>query len=170
MAAKPSKTAKPSPDSAARELVIVRVFDAPRELVFAAWTQGEHLARWSAPEGMTLSFGECDVRPGGAYRCTMRAPDGAEHRLRGVYREVVPPERLVFTHVWEGADGQPLDPTVVTVRFTAEGDKTRMHFHQAVFESVESRDGHAEGWESCFRLLDAYLQELPGGASKGAAR
>jgi len=153
-----------------RELVIVRVFDAPRELVFAAWTQGTHLARWSAPEGMTIAFGECDVRPGGAYRCTMREPDGTEHRLGGVYREVVPPERLVFTHAWEDAEGRQIDPTLVTVRFTAEGDRTRMHFHQAGFESVASRDGHAQGWESCFRLLDAYLAELPGAGVRNAAR
>lgn len=169
MAARTSTTAQSSPD-AARELVIVRVFDAPRDLVFATWTQGEHLARWSAPEGMTITIGESDVRPGGAYRCTMRGPDGAEHRLRGVYHEVVPPERLVFTHVWEDADGQPLDPTIVTVRFTAEGSMTRMHFHQAVFESIASRDGHAEGWESCFRLLDAYLETLPGGGTADVSR
>ena len=85
-----------------RELVITRVFDAPRALVFAAWTEPDRIVEWSAPHGFTIPHCEGELRVGGAWRCCMRSPEGADLWLGGVYREIVVPERLVFTHAWDG--------------------------------------------------------------------
>ena len=147
-----------APD-ADRELSIVRVFDAPRHLVFQAWTQKEHLDRWSAPKGFTIPFSEGELRPGGRWRCCMRAPDGSEHWLSGVYREIVENELLVFTHAWE-TDGVRGHETVVTVRFSDQDGKTRVEFRQEFFDSIASRDGHAGGWAECFDLLADYLHQI----------
>src|SRR5258708_29275739 len=92
MAAKSSAAA----ELAERELVITRIFDAPRELVFKVWTDPKHLAQWWGPQGFTNPVCEIDLRPGGALRIVMRAPDGAEHPMTGIYREIVAPERLGF--------------------------------------------------------------------------
>ena len=140
-------------------LAITRVFDAPRSLVFQAWTRKEHLDRWCAPRGFTIPHSEGELRPGGRWRCCMRSPDGVDHWLSGTYREVVENELLVFTHTWEEA-GKRGHETVVTVRFADQGGKTKVTFHQATFESVESRDGHAGGWTECLDILTDYLATL----------
>ena len=137
------------------ELVINRTFDAPRELVWKAWT--EDMDKWSAPRGFTIPFGEADLRPGGKWRATMVSPDGKELALGGVYREIVPPERLVFTHAWDDDNGKPGPETVVTVILIARGQKTEMNFRQTGFDSVESRNGHAGGWGECFDKLEELL-------------
>lgn len=98
-----------------------------------------------------------DVRPGGAFRFCMRGPEGDDHRLRGVYREVVEPERLVFTWAWEGEGGTLGHETVLTVTFEEHGEKTRLTLHQAVFESVTARDAHQGGWTSGLEHLAEYL-------------
>jgi uncharacterized protein YndB with AHSA1/START domain len=143
--------------STERELTITRVFDAPPGLVFKAWTEPERLVRWSGPEGFTTTSCAMDVRPGGSYRSCIRSPEGTDHCMQGVYREIAEPERLVFTFAWEDAEGRPGREMLVTVTFAEDDGKTRMTFHQAVFESVEDRDGHREGWSSSFDLLEAYL-------------
>ena len=101
--------------SAERELVIRRTFNAPRELVFRAWTEPQLLAQWSCPRGYSFTEQSGDLRVGGGFSATMRSPEGTEHRLRGVYREIVPPERLVFTHLWVDERGNPGPETLVTV-------------------------------------------------------
>src|SRR4029453_17854672 len=93
--------------SAERELILTRVFDAPRSLVFKAWTEPEYLVRWWGPQGFTTTIIRNAVRPGGAYRVHMRGPEGDDHWPQGVYREVVEPERLVMTGRWSDADGKP---------------------------------------------------------------
>ena len=139
-------------------LVITRVFDAPRSLVFAAWTKSEHLQRWQgAPRGFTVRVDKSDIRPGGAYRICMRSPEGTEHWLQGTYREVVEPERLVFTHAWSDAQGRPGRETLVTVTFAEIDGKTKLTLHQTGFEAVASRDGHKEGWSSALDRLAEYL-------------
>jgi uncharacterized protein YndB with AHSA1/START domain len=149
-----------SPD---RELWITHVFDAPRDLVFKAWTDPVHLARWSGPRGFTASHSTMDIRPGGAFRSCLRSPEGVEHWVRGIYREIVEPERLVFTHAWEDSTGTPGLETLVTITFADHGRKTSMTFHQAIFASIESRDGHQGGWTSSFERLGAYLVTLRAG-------
>src|ERR1700730_7092158 len=88
---------EPARESAERELKITRVFDAPREMVFKAWTDPKLLAQWWGPKGFTNPVCELDVRPGGAIRVHMRGPDGTVYPMTGVYQEVVEPERIVFT-------------------------------------------------------------------------
>ena len=146
--------ANPATETLTRE--ITRVFDAPRHLVFQAWTQKEHMDQWSAPRGYSIAFSEGELRVGGRWRCCMRASDGTELWLGGVYRDIVEDELLVFTHVWE-EDGAPGHETLVTVRFGDIGKKTKVEFRQEFFDSRASRDGHAEGWTECFDLLDALL-------------
>jgi uncharacterized protein YndB with AHSA1/START domain len=154
--------AEASNDTRADELIIVRTFNAPRELVFAAWTEPEHLAHWSGPAGFTSTQGEMDVRPGGRYRACLHAPDGTQHWVQGVYREIVPPSRLVMTHGWADPEGRVETETLVTVTLDEDGPgRTRMHFRQAGFGSRASRDGHDEGWRSSFERLAAHVDAQP---------
>ena len=140
-----------------RELVITRIFDAPRHLVFQAWTEPDRVARWWGPHGFVTAYCNMDVRPGGAFRVCMRSPAGAEHWKQGVYREVVVPERLVFTFAWEDAEGKPGHQTLVTVTFAEHGEKTELSLHQAVFESVARRDEHRRGWASTLERFAEFL-------------
>jgi len=142
---------------AERELVITRVFDAPRDLVFRAWTDREHTMQWLGPKNLTAVEFEMDRRPGGAWHSRMRSADGTEYSNRGVVREVVEPERLVFTFAWDNEDGTPGREMLVTITFDEHHGGTEMTFSQAVFESAEDRDGHREGWSESFDRLAAYL-------------
>jgi uncharacterized protein YndB with AHSA1/START domain len=168
MAAKSSAATK-SAESAQPELTITRVLDAPRDLVFRVWTRPEHLVRWWGPAGFTLPQCKMDLRPGGAFHYIMRSGDegcagthapNTEHRLRGVLREIKPPERLVFTWAWEDENGQLGHETLVTVTMTEQGSKTKLTLHQAVFESVTARDAHNAGWSECMLRLTAYVESL----------
>jgi uncharacterized protein YndB with AHSA1/START domain len=143
-----------------RALVLSRVFDAPRELVYKVWTQPEHLARWWGPRGFTLISYKTDLRVGGSYRFGTRSPEGTEHWARGIYREVVPPERLVMTHAWEHPDGKPKHETMMTLTFAEKGDRTKLTLKQTLFESVTSRDLHRGGWSSTLDMLGEYLATL----------
>jgi uncharacterized protein YndB with AHSA1/START domain len=87
----------------------------------------------------------------------MRSPEGAEHWKQGVYREVVEPERLVFTFAWEDGAGKPGHQTIVTATFAEQGDKTELTLHQAVFETVAARDDHRRGWTSTLQRFAGYL-------------
>lgn len=145
-----------APDS---ELVIERVFNAPIALVFAAWTEPQHLARWSGPEGFTSEGSTMDLREGGKYRAILRAPDGEDHVVVGAYQAIEPPKRLVMTHAWEDGQGRPGHETLVTVTLSEESaGRTRMHFRQSGFDSLPSRVGHGEGWSSSFDRLRAHLE------------
>lgn len=141
-----------------RELVLTRIFDAPRALVFQAWTDPTRLAQWMGPRGFTATDLAHDLRPGGAWRTCLR-PDGGGEVLwqSGVYREVAAPERLVFTFAWDGPDGRPGHETLVTVTLADHAGKTKMTFHQAAFESAERRDSHEGGWNSAFDRLEEHL-------------
>jgi len=149
---------RPAGASAAElELVITRILDAPRELVFKAWTEPDRAIRWWGPRGFTTAHYELDFRPDGAYRVCMRSPEGTEHWQRGVCREVVEPERLVFTFAWEDSEGTPGHETVVTVTLAEFGAKTKLTLHQVVFETVTARDLHQGGWASALECLAEYL-------------
>jgi uncharacterized protein YndB with AHSA1/START domain len=143
--------------SAAFELTIRRVFDAPRSLVFETWTRPEYLARWWGPQGFTTVAWEMDVRPGGTWFRRMRSPDGTLCIKRGIYREVAAPERLVFTYVNEAADGTLDTETLVTVTFEDLGARTRLILHHAGFAAVAARDDHEGGWTSCLERFADYL-------------
>jgi uncharacterized protein YndB with AHSA1/START domain len=149
-------------DARVHELTITRVLDAPREVVFAAWTDAKQAAQWWGPEGFTTISCEMDVRVGGTYRACMRSPEGTRHCRRGVYREVVRPERLAFTFAWEDAAGNPGHETILTVTFAdTGGGKTRLTLHQAMFETASARDAHHTGWASCLERFAAYLATAP---------
>ena len=141
-----------------QELVISRIFDAPVDLVFRMWTDGDHLRNWCCPTGMTVPFSEGDIRPGGSFRTCMRGPDGSEYWLRGTYREIVPNQRLVFTHAWLGEAGRPKHETVVTITFADAGaGRTSLSLHQGFFLTDSSRDGHGSGWQQTLDNLAEYL-------------
>jgi uncharacterized protein YndB with AHSA1/START domain len=140
-----------------RELVITRIFDAPRPLVFKAWTEPDRAARWWGPQGFTTICCDMDVRPCGRFRASMCSPEGTVHCRQGVYREVVEPERLVFTFAWEDAEGRPGHQTLVTVTFADLDGKTELTLHQAAFETVTARDAHQRGWTSALERFAEYL-------------
>ena len=139
-----------------RSLVITRLFDAPRSLVFKAWTEPEHLVHWFGPKDFEATSLKFDVRKGGAYRCTIRSP-GEDHTMIGIYTEVKPPERLAFTFAWEGEDGKPGHPMHIEIDFAEEAGRTRMTFRHVGFETAKSRDDHNGGWTSCFDRLQDYV-------------
>ena len=141
-------------------LTITRVIDAPRALVFRAWTDPAFAARWWGPRGFTATECRIDARVGGAYRTVMRAADGTEHRQRGVCREVIPPERLVFTFAWEDEQGELGPETLVTVTLAEQDGKTRLTLYHSGFETPTARDGHQEGWSSALERLADYLETL----------
>jgi uncharacterized protein YndB with AHSA1/START domain len=139
------------------ELVLTHEFDAPRALVFRAWTQQQHAAQWWGPQGFTTVSCRMDARPGGAYRLAMRGPDGVVRTKRGVYREVTP-DRIVFSYAWEDADGNPGHEMRVTITLEEIGTRTRMTLHQTGFEAIPERDSHRSGWTSCMRRLAEFLE------------
>jgi uncharacterized protein YndB with AHSA1/START domain len=154
-------TAAPHPNGVGEPaLEITRTFEAPRELVFAAWIDLAQLTEWSGPEGFTVTHFEGEAVPGGAYRMCMRSDEHGDIWSHGVWRELLPPERLVFTTAWETTDGSPEHEMLITVTLTDRGDRTEMHFRQAVFTSAESRDSHNDGWTECFDKLDALLARV----------
>jgi uncharacterized protein YndB with AHSA1/START domain len=146
-----------APEPAERVLVIERTFDAPRSLVFKVWTEPHHLVHWYGPRGFSLPSCEVDLRPGGTWRSCMLSPEGREHWVHGVFREIVEPERLVFTWAHENEDGTPGHETLMTVTFADQGGKTKLTLHQAAFESVKERDSHRGGWNSSMDRLAEYL-------------
>jgi uncharacterized protein YndB with AHSA1/START domain len=151
----------------ARELVLTRVFDAPREVVFKAWTEVERLRRWWGPKGFTNPICEVDVRPGGAMRIHMRGPDGTIYPMTGVYREIVEPERLVFTASALDAGGEPLFEQLTTVTFEELGGKTKLTV-QASFSKVRPEAArHLAGAEMGWNMSLDRLAEEAGGVRGG---
>ena len=146
-----------SVEQGTRELLIERVFNAPRELVFQAWTDPEHIRQWFGPRDHPAREMTMDVRPGGRWRGCLRSTEtGNDLWLGGVYREIVPPERLVFTFAGEEEGERGLE-TLVTITFAERGGKTHMTFRQSPFQSGGERDGHRGGWTSTFDRLDELL-------------
>lgn len=128
--------------------------------MFKVWTQPEHFSRWLGPKDFTTIGCQMYVQVGGMYRACIRSPEGTDHWMQGVYREVIEPERLVFTFAWEDENSQLKHETLVTVIFTEQNNQTLMTFHQAIFESTESRNSHHSGWSECFDRLATYLTAL----------
>ncbi len=136
-------------------LRLERTFDAPAEEVFDAWTNPEVLRRWwAAGPGWRTALAEVDLRVGGAYRLSMEDPDaGTLHTVRGEYREVRRPERLVYSWSWEEAGGGTGHASTVTVEFLGEGERTTVVLEHSGLESPQSRDKHRVGWEGCMESL-----------------
>jgi uncharacterized protein YndB with AHSA1/START domain len=153
-------------ETAERVLVIERTFEAPRSLVFKVWTDPEHLVHWYGPRGFSLPSCELDLRPGGAWRSCMLSPEGREYWVRGIFREIVAPERLVFTYAHENESGAPGHETLVTVTFEDRAGKTKLTLHQAIFESVKDCDAHRGGWNSSLDRLVEHLAKADFGRQR----
>jgi uncharacterized protein YndB with AHSA1/START domain len=144
-----------------REIVIERVLNAPRELVFEAWTNPKHLPHWWGPTGFTTTTHEIDVRPGGVWRFIMHGPDGTDFNNRIGFVEIVKPERMIYSHGEDGAPGQ----FHVTVTFVSQDGKTRLTM-RSLFASAAERDKvvkeyHAiEGGNQTLDRLAEYLATL----------
>jgi uncharacterized protein YndB with AHSA1/START domain len=141
-----------------REVVVTRVFNAPRSLVFEAWTNPKYVPQWMlGPEGWTMPVCEIDLRAGGAWHFVWRQTSGTEMEMRGVYREITPPDRLVTTESW-GADWPE---TVNTIVLREENGKTTMTL-TILYPSKEAREnalkaGMKEGMEMTFDRLEKHL-------------
>jgi uncharacterized protein YndB with AHSA1/START domain len=162
-----------------QEFRITREFDAPREVVFRAWTEPQHLARWWGPHPFTTPMCEMDVRAGGAYRWVMRSPQGVDYPIKGVFREVVRPERLVMTQdvsehpkEWHDmvnpnrgpGDNNPAGEMICTVTFEDVGGKTKLtvrtRFHSMAVRDAMVKMGMNEGWSLSLERLTELLPKL----------
>jgi len=137
---------------------VTRVLDATPEAVFKAWTDPNELKAWWSPPDVRAESVVADVRVGGKYRIGNRMRSGEIWYVSGSYREVRPPEKLVFTWAWEEDAG--LGPeSLVTLEFRRRGAQTELVLTHAQLANVESRDGHLHGWEGCFDGLAAHLTQ-----------
>jgi uncharacterized protein YndB with AHSA1/START domain len=144
-------------EPAERVLMIERIFDAPRSLVFKAWTEPERLMRWWGPNGVTTVSCKMDLRPGGTWHTTMRSRRGGEERQQGVFREIVEPERIVFNYAFVDPTGKRGHETLVTVTFAEHQGKTKLTLNQAIFDTVVTRDDHVRGWSEALEHLAEYV-------------
>ena len=150
---------------AEREITITRVFDAPRALVFKAWTDAAQVAQWWGPKGFTNPVCEVDARVGGALHIHMRAPDGNIYPMKGEFREIVPPERLVFTNNALDAAGHPIIKGLTTVTFAEAGGKTTLTLHTRGSAMTEQAAGYLQGMEMGWTMS---IDKLEGFLASGA--
>lgn len=155
-----------------RDLVITRVFDAPRELVWRAWTEPEHLVKWWGPEHFTSPTCKVDLRVGGKYHFCMRSPDGQDFWSTGVYREIVPYEKLVWTDSFADAEGNVVpgsyydmgddfpEEMLVTITFEDLGGRTRLTLRHVGHPAGEMGEQAVLGWSGSFDKLAASLEGL----------
>jgi uncharacterized protein YndB with AHSA1/START domain len=170
-----SPRSRPGVEPAGRELVIERIFDAPRELVWRAWTQPEFVMRWWGPKGYTTPSCKIDLRVGGTFFYCMRSPEGQDFWATGVYREIVEPERIVCTDSFADEEGNvvpashygmpgdiPLE-MLITVTFEEYEGKTRMTLrHVGLPEAIEGDAG--TGWNESFDKLAEEMELASGGS------
>ena len=154
-----------------REIVLSRVFDAPRDLVFEAWSDPAQLAQWWGPDGFTTTTHKMDLKPGGVWRFVMHGPDGRDYQNKVTYIEVERPSRLVYK---QGGEAEHADIKFhVTVTFEAQGDKTKVTL-RSVFPTPEERDhvvkeyGAIEGGKQTLARLAGYLEAMA--QDRGASR
>jgi uncharacterized protein YndB with AHSA1/START domain len=148
------------------ELLITRTFDAPAALVFAMWSKPEHMKRWMGPAPFTCPEAQIDFRVGGAYRAMIKSAEHGESWFGGVYREIEPYKRLVFTFAWDNEGPSAGVETLVTILLEERGGKTVQTFHQTPFRNVERRDSHVRGWNGAFDKL----ADCVGTIAKGVTR
>ena len=151
------------PSASAREqhvLLIERTFNAPPELVFSLWADAKLAQCWWRPKGYTTPAFEMDFREGGHYRYCIHKNDAQMWAL-GVFREIVPGKRLVFSFRWDSGDATHDADTLITVTFEpmADNTQTRMAFRQEPFATAERRDNHTKGWGQVLDALDAFVAE-----------
>ncbi|RYG38513.1 SRPBCC domain-containing protein [bacterium] len=152
------------------DILLERTFDAPRDLVFRAWTDPEQLVQWFAPRGCSIEFERIDPREGGSFHSCIRTPVGPDCWCVGTYLEIMPPERLAFTMRLADADGNPLDSegagkdsewpeeTTITVTLTEDSGRTHMTLHQNAPEEIARRTGAYGSW---IEMFDRLAESLP---------
>jgi uncharacterized protein YndB with AHSA1/START domain len=148
-------------ESAGKELILTRVLNAPRELVFKAWTDPRHVARWWGPNGFTSPVCEMDVRPGGSIRIDMRGPDGVVYPMRGTFCEIVEPQRLVFVSAALDEQGNRLFEVLHTVTFAEQGSRTTVSLQARVVKSSVQAGpylrGMEAGWTQSLERLQVFV-------------
>jgi uncharacterized protein YndB with AHSA1/START domain len=161
-------------DTDVDELIVTRIFDAPRKLVWRAWTDPEHVKRWWGPRMFTAPHCTIDLRPGGAFHAAMQDPDGKLFWSKGIYQEIVEPERLVSTDYFSDAEGNRIEPSayglppgfpaemIVTVTFEDVDGKTRVTVHQTIPAALAKQIGAFEGWNGSLDKLAEHLETLLG--------
>ena len=157
-----------------QDIVITRTFDAPRELVWKAWTDCEHLKKWWGPKDFTSPTCKMDVRVGGTYLWSMRGPDGKEYYSTGEFREVVPPERLALTDSFADAEGKKIsaaeyglpgewpENVLITVTLENQAGKTKMTVRQSGIPGGKLKEMTNAGWNESFDKLAAALNNTKG--------
>lgn len=170
----PQDTKPAANDPAVRPFIISRIFDAPRERVWAAWTQREELMKWFGPTGFTMPAAKMDFRPGGSFHYCLCAPNGSEMWGKFVYREIVEPERIVLVNSFSDEDGgvtrHPMSATwplemLSKSTFTSEGGKTKLTLESTPMNPTpaewktfdEAHSGMKQGWAGTFGQLETYL-------------
>ena len=142
------------------ELLITRTLDARPSVVFALWSDPEHMKRWMGPTGFTCPVAEIDFRVGGAYRVLIKSAEHGENWFGGVYREIERDRRLVFSFAWDKDGPSAGVEMLVTITFEERDGRTIQTFHQRPFLNVESRDSHVGGWTEAFDKLEAYAAKI----------
>jgi len=147
-----------------RELTITRVFNAPRDLVFKVWTDPKHLSQWWGPRGFTNPVCEVDLRVGGELRIVMHSPDWGDAPMKGTFREINAPERLVFSNIAVDKDGKTLLEGTTTVTFEDQGGKTKLTVHTHARGvapiAVQMLAGMEQGWTESIDKLGDYLRQI----------
>ena len=141
---------------------LTRSFPVSREKVFAAWTEARHLSHWFGPRGFTIHSCETDPRPGGSFRLCMRSPQGQDYWVRGVFRELQPPERLVIACTADDEKGVPQLEEVIDVTFAECDGGTELRLHAAARgaspKAARMLEGMQTGWAQTVARLDAHLK------------
>lgn len=165
--------AKSNQNENSNELTITRVFDAPRGLVWKAWTEPERFMIWWGPKGFTSPVAKFDLRVGGSYLSSMRSPDGKDFWNKGVFREIVPQERLVMTDSFADGKGNTVPATyyglskafplelLIAVTFEEQDGKTKLVLKHSGIGGISDtdRDNMQQGWSQSFDKLDEYLEK-----------
>ena len=145
-----------------RSVAITRLFDAPRERVFAAWTQAKHLAHWFGPKGFTVPSCEADARPGGVFRLCVRSPEGKDYWVRGEYRTVVAPEHLLIACTADDENGVPRLEETIDVKFIEQRGRTEVRLLATARgpspEAAPMLDGMPAVWAQTFTRLGTHLK------------
>lgn len=159
-------TAKPKTD---QEVIITKIFDAPRNLVYKAWTDPNHLKNWFAPSGCTISFRELDIREGGTFHSCVNSPGYGDCWCKGVYKQLVQNEKIVYTMAIADEAGNLIDAvqagmdpewpmeTTVTVIFSDQDGKTKLTLYQTVAEDLAKRTGAYPSWVDMLNRLEQTL-------------
>jgi uncharacterized protein YndB with AHSA1/START domain len=149
------------------QLTITRTFNAPRELLYKLFTEPEHIMQWMGPRDFVSRSFTQDARVGGKWRGVLHPVKGGRELWQGgTFLEIVPPSHVSYTFAWDDENGTPGEETIVTIDFEAQGNETKLIFHQTGFTSESERDGHRGGWSETFDKLDEYLASVRRGTAK----